>query len=143
MSIVKIDASNEGNFESRSFKILPKGKYIFEVANEPIISQAKSSGKNKVDITLKCADDGEYKGSSVFDCISLSKKSEWKLCHLVLACGTQSEDDMKNNGIDLSLLKGATLEAEVDVQPATVGADGKTYNEKNRITRYLFEPENK
>ena len=140
MSIVKIDASNTGNFQAR--KILPKGRYSFEIANDLVVAKAKNSANNKVDVELRCTTEGDCRGAVVYDVIAITQKTEWKLCHLVMAAGTQSEEDVKMNGVDLSLLKGATVEADIDVEGPSKGADGKQYNEKNRVARYVFSPKN-
>ena len=138
MSIVKIDASNTSNFKAKT--LIPKGRYVFEVANDLVVAKSKNSSNNKVDVELRCQDEGPAKGSVIFDTLVLSPKTEWKMCHLVLACGTQTEADMKANGVDLALLKGCKLEAEVDVRAPEKGADGTTYGEKNVVKRYIFEP---
>lgn len=139
MSIVKIDASNASNFKQKT--IMPKGRYLFEVAKDLVVSRAKSSDNNIVSVELRCQDEGEYKGSVVFDTIVLTNKAEWKLCHLALAAGSQSEEDIKNNGIDLSLIKGCVLTADISVEPGSTAPDGTTYREKNQVERYVFEPE--
>ena len=140
MSVVKVDSMNEGNFQSR--KLLNPGTYTFEVANDPVVAKAKSSENNVVSVELRCQDDGEFKGQPVYDTITLTPKAEFKLCHLALAAGMQTKEDIKNDGVDLSLLKGSTLSADITIEPG--GTNPQTqqqYRDKNRIERYIFDPE--
>lgn len=139
MGTVRIDSTNEGNFRAKT--LIPKGDYLFEIANDLVVEKAKSSQNNVVNVELRCQDDGPAKGSVVFDTIALTKKAEWKLCHLVLAAGTQSKAEMKADGIELSLLKGQIVKAGVDIQPARSAPDGGQYAAKNRVTQYCFTPE--
>lgn len=139
MSVIKIDATNEGNFKQR--QIIPPGEYVFEIANEPSVSNSKA-GNPMISVELRCQDDGAAKGAVVFDNIVLTKKAEWKLCHLILAAGTQTQDDLKNVGADISLLKGACLKVKVGVEAPTTAPDGTKYPEKNTVERYIFTPSN-
>lgn len=141
MATVKIDATNEANFKQKAWPVMPRGVYTFEVANEPHTEQAKSSTNNIIKVELKCLDEGEFKGLTIWDNIVLTPKAEFKLVHLVLAAGTQTREDMKNNDIDLSLLKGQAIRAEVSIEGPTQDRNdpSKTYPEKNRIQRYVFD----
>ncbi len=136
MTIVRIDASNESNFRTR--KIMPAGRYTFEIANDPVVSKAKTSDNNVVSIELRCIDEGEYRGSAVFDNIPITPKTEFRLCHLVLAAGSQTKEEMQADGIDLSLLRGKVVEAEVGIEPPSVSPTGRRFGERNRIERYIF-----
>ncbi len=140
MAVVNIDATNPDNFQAR--KPLPAGKYVFEIANDLVVTQAKPPSVNKlIKVELRCADEGEQKGRVVFDNIVLTKKAEFKLCHLVLAADSQSKDDMAN-GIDLELLKGCMVEAEISLEPPRKDPiTGQMYDESNRVKRYCFEPD--
>lgn len=140
MSVVKVDTTNEDNFKPKSFKPIPKGEYLFEVANDLVVEKAKSSDNNIIRVELVCQDEGEHKGSKVFDTIVLTNKAEFKLVHLALSCGSQSKDDVKANGVDLGLIKGRVCRAVVDVQgPRTDPSTGQEYSEKNRVVQYLFD----
>lgn len=134
MSIVKVDASNESNFKAKT--IMPKGRYTFEVANDLVVTKAKNSSNNIVAVELRCVSEGEFRGNAVYDNLVLTPKTEWKLVHLAKACGI-SDSDIKNDGVDLAMIKGMTLEADIDVQAPSGG-----YREKNVVTRYVFEPTN-
>lgn len=139
MTVVNVDTANPDNFQPR--KPIPAGKYVFEIANDLVVTKAKSSENNIIKIELRCQAEDEYKGRVVFDNIVLTKKAEFKLCHLVLAAGTQTKEDM-GNGVDLELLKGAVLEAEISLEPPRKDpATGVIYDESNRVKRYIFEPE--
>lgn len=139
MAVVKVDGSNPANFESRA-SVIDKGRYVFEIANDLAVIKSKSSDNNIIKVELRCQDEGKFKGAVVFDNIALTKKAEFKLVHLALAAGSQSKDDITSNGVDLALLKGCTVEVEVDVEAPSTGADGKTYGEKNRVVKYVFDP---
>jgi len=141
MTVVKVDTTDESKFDQKSFTTLPKGSYVFELANDLKVELA-TTGKNIVKVEARCMDDGEYKGIPVWDNIALTPKADWKLVHLALACGTQTEYDIKEaGGVDLELLiAGSTFEAAVSVVPPTKAADGSMYKEKNNIAAYLFEP---
>jgi hypothetical protein len=140
MSIVKIDGSNESNFTGR--KVITPGKYVFEIANDLIVEKSKSSDNNKVEVQLRCVDEGEFKGSLVFDSIPLTPKCEWRLCNLAMAAGRQSKEEIKSTGVDLSLLKGSAVEVIVAVKPPEVDpVSGKKYKEKNEVERYCFDAE--
>lgn len=137
MSIIKIDGNNESNFTG--FKLLHPGAYCFEIANEPEVKKS-SKGNPMIAVELRCADDGEFKGCAVFDNIAITPRSEFRVCHLALAAGTQDKEDIKSRGVDLSLLPGKIVEAEIGIQPARMDpATGNTYREKNIVRRYIFD----
>ncbi len=140
MAVVNVDAANPANFQTR--KPIPASRYVFEIANDLVVTKAKPpSVNNVVKVELRCRDEGPHLGSVVYDTITLTPKAEFKLCHLVLAAGTQTQDDM-TNGIELDLLKGSIVEADIILQPArTDPATGAQYEESNRVKRYIFEPE--
>jgi len=141
MTVVKIDGSNDSNFQQR--RLIDRGTYIFEIANEPVVEKAKTSDNMKVSVELRCQDEGEFKGQAVYDTIILTPKAEWKLCHLVLACGTQTREEMKENGVDLSLLKGSTCEAEITIEAGGMNPQtGQRYPDRNRVSRYIFSEDN-
>jgi len=141
MPIVNVDVADESKFQQKSFKLLPKGNYVFELAKNLVVEQAKTSNNRKVDVEAVCMDEGEFKGTRVWTTIALTPKSDWRLVHLALACGTQTKDEIKAaGGVDLSLLTaGCRFEASVDVTPEQTAPDGTTYRAKNTITRFLFE----
>ena len=140
MTVVNIDTTNPDNFQAR--KPIPAGKYVFEIANDLVVTAAKPpSTNNIIKVELRCADEGEHKGRVVFDNIVLTKKAEFKLCHLALAAGTQTKDEM-SSGIDLELFKGQMVEVEVSLEPPRKDpVTGVIYDESNRVKRYIFTPE--
>jgi hypothetical protein len=144
MAVVNVDTGNPENFAGRKYEIMPRGIYLFEVSKVPVLHKAKTSQNMVVDVVLKCIDDaesGKYKGTSVFETIALTQKGEYRLVHLALAAGTQTREDIKNaGGVDLELLIGKVLKAEVSVEgPSTNPATGQVYGEKNRVRNYIFE----
>ncbi len=141
MSVVKIDSNNAENFEKKDFTPIPKGEYVFEIANDLVVEKAKSSDNMIVKVELACQDEGEFKGKKVFDNIVLTKKAEFKLCHLALAAGTQTKEEMVE-GVDLELFKGRLVRAEISVQaPRTDTVTGEVYRENNIVVRYCFDAE--
>jgi len=137
MSIVKVDASNPDNFRAK--KLIDSGKYCFEIENDVVTSQSQSSQNQVVKIEARCTDDGPFKGTKIYATHALTAKAEWMLCHLVLSCGTQTEDEMSRDGIDLSLLKGSVFEAEIGISdPQTDPTTGQKYKPKNTVEKYLF-----
>ncbi len=140
MGVVKVDSSNPDNFRQK--KLIDPGMYCFEIENDVVVAQAKSSQNQVVNIEARCTDDGGFKGSKVYDTITLKANCEWKLCHLVLSCGTQTEAEIASDGIDLSLLKGSTFEAEIGISdPQTDPVTMQKYKPKNTIEKYLFTAE--
>ena len=139
MTVVKVDSSNPENYKPFEFKLLPKGAFNFEVANDLVVQQAKTSSNKIIKVELRCTDEGENRGIAVFHNIVLTPKKEKELVHLALSCGTQKAEDIQQNGVDLSLMKGRICRAEVDVQPATTGEDGTSYRAKNTLFRFLFD----
>lgn len=138
MTVVNIDAANPNNFQTR--KPVPAGEYLFEVANDLVVTKAKPPSENMlIKVELRVRDEGEHLGSLVFDNIVLTKKAEFKLCHLALAAGTQTKEEMAS-GVDLDLLKGTVVRALVSLEPAHRDpVTGQMYDEGNRVKRYIFD----
>jgi len=139
MAVVRlVDTSNPDNFRAK--KLIDKGQYCFQIENDVVVEQAKSSSNQVVNIEARCTDDGKFKGSKIYATHALTAKAEWMLCHLVLSCGTQTEEEITANGIDLSLLKGSIFEAEIGISdPKEDPVTGQKYKPKNTIEKYLFE----
>jgi len=138
MAVVRVDSGNPDNFRAK--KLIDPGQYCFEVENDVVVEQAKTSQNQVVNIEARCTDDGPFKGSKVYATHALTAKAEWMLCHLVLSCGTQTEDEIAADGIDLGLLKGSTFEADIGISdPQTDPSTGQKYKPKNIVEKYLFE----
>jgi len=71
LGLVEIDVSNpEELYQQR--RIIPNGKYTFEIAKELVVTPCNEpSTNNKIEIELRCLDDGKAKGAVVFDRIIL------------------------------------------------------------------------
>jgi hypothetical protein len=147
MTTVRVDTSNPDVFKQKDFTPVPKGTYTLECrgadSKAPIVVKAGSSDNMVVNFEYRICDEGEHIGKKIFDCCTITAKAEWRLIHLALACGTQTKEDITQNGVDLDKLEGARFSAEIDIEPGGVNATdpSKRYRDKNRITRYLFEPE--
>jgi len=140
MAVVKIDSTNPDNFRPK--KLIAPGQYTFTVANDPVVEVAQSSGNSIVKVELRCNDDGEFKGSPVYDICAITEKAQFKLCHLALAAGTQSKEEIQNDGVDLGLLKNAVVECAITIEKGTVDpSTGQQYKDKNKVDKYLFEEE--
>lgn len=139
MAVVTLssDLNDDGLFKSR--KLLPPGIYTFEVANDLKVEASKSSQNRLIKVELKCTDDGEYFGQTVYDVCVLTKKAEFKIVHLALSAGQTREMIREQGGPDLGAIKGAIVQARVAVEPETKAPDGTTYRAKNRVEQYMFE----
>mgnify|MGYP001199993089 CR=1 FL=1 len=137
--IIKVDGNNPDNFTAR--RLIEPGRYLFEIAEEPKVTMSKN-GNPVVNVQLRVADDGANKGAVVFDNLAVTPKSEFRLCHLVMAAGSQTKDEIAQSGVDLSLLTGRIVEADVIIEPPQKDpATGQMYSEKNRINKYIFNAE--
>jgi hypothetical protein len=140
MPIVKIDATNPDNFRQK--KLIEPGQYVFTIANSPVVESAASSGKPIVKVELRCDDDGDFKGCPIYETITITPKAQWKLCHLALAAGAQTREEIENEGVELSLLQNCRVDAVVEIEKGGIDtATGKNYRDKNRVEKYLFEEE--
>ena len=140
MAIVNVDATTTNKLQTR--KPIPDGEYTFEIANDLVVTQAKPPSTNKlIKVELRVQDDGEHMGALVYDNIVLTRKAEFKLCHIVLAAGTQTKEEMES-GVDLDLLKGEIVKAMVSLEPPRRDSvTGQMYDESNSVKRYIFDAE--
>lgn len=149
MGLVSIDMSNpEALYEQR--RLIPNGKYVFEIAKELVVTPCNEPSTNsKVEIELRCQDDGPCKGAVVFDRIILvppentsakanttRKINNGKMAQLTLAAGvmTKAEIAASNGQIPLDAFKGKAVSAQIRTAPAQ-----GVYDAKNDVSRYLFK----
>lgn len=146
--ILKVDTSNQDLLKKREYKVPTPGTYTLEVANDLKVTDAKHSSNQVVNIELRILDDGEFKGSRIFDNLVISAdpavraKCEWKTAQFAVACGVVSPDDIKNIGeIDLGEFKGRTCKAVTDIDTSTfTNAAGEPQTRKKAVIKqYLFE----
>lgn len=142
MGMLNIDTSNpEELLKKRVFEPVPVGVYVFEVANDLVVTDSKSTPGNKVvKIELRVIDDGEFKGRKVFDNLVIlkdlekKKKTEWKIAQFAVSCGVCTKDTLDE--INLELFKGSICKAEVGIQTSEYQGETK---KKNVVKNYLIE----
>lgn len=151
MGLVNIDVSNpEELYQQR--RLIPNGKYRFEIAKELVVTPCNEPSSNdKVEIELRCLDDGAVKGAVVFDriilvpaentspkAITTKRINNAKLAQLTLAAGVMTKAQIAESGgqIPLDAFKGQVVEVAIRTAPAQGG-----YEAKNEVSRYLFQTE--
>jgi len=153
MGLVEIDTSNEDLFKPYEFKVLPKGKHRFEVANDLVVEPAKSSDNNVIKVELRCQDEDENKGSVVFDTFVLIENpqtekhrksrqiNQGRLAQFAVACGVRTKEEIESGkGIPLDEFKGKICDAITRIVPYKDPNTGEA-KQSAKIARYLFEPE--
>ena len=151
MGMIEIDTGNPDLFKPMEFKVCSKGKHLFEVANDLVVEPSKSSDNNLISAQLKCLDDGDDKGATVFDRFVLmadtttekgrkaQQINQGRLCQFAVACGILTQEEIKNgSGIPLDKFKGSTCEA---ITKVCLNTDPNTDEQKQRaeIVKYIFE----
>ena len=158
MSLITIDVSSpEDLFKAPEFKLLPKGKHLFEVANELVVEKAKSSDNQVIQVEAVCQDEDENKGTHVWDCFVIitnptSDKqrkaksiNQARLCQFAVACGVRTKEQIENGeGIPLDEFKGVQFEAITKIisqkDPNDLDSEGNPIEKQRaKISRYLFE----
>ncbi len=153
MGILEIDTGNPDLFKPFEFKTLPKGKHLFEVANDLIVEPASKSDNNVVKVELVCQDEDDNKGTRVFDTFTIitdtstdkGRKAQainqGRLSQFAVACGVKTQAEIREgSGIPLEEFKGKCCEAITKVVPYTDPATQESKT-KGQIVKYLFEPE--
>jgi len=100
---------------------------------------------------------GEFKGRHLYDIISYSPKSLWKVKQVLLACGMDGENDLPaiTEGVDgapvvdaegltaflKDYMNSKELEVEVSTQLASEEDKKKGWKDKNRIQAYASPTE--
>jgi hypothetical protein len=126
--LIKIDASNEDNFKAK--KLIVPGTYVFCIAK--VTPKSSKAGNSMIVLEMKCQDDGEFRGATLFDNVVLTQNSEWKFIHLCLSAGF-SKDEIKN-GIEIEDIKDRYVKVKVGIQPK----QGQ-YAEKNIVEAFVFD----
>ena len=151
MGLVNIDVSNTDELLTQR-RVIPNGKYRFEIAKELMVTPCNDPSTNmKVEIELRCLDEGKVKGAVVFDRIILvpdektdakavttKKINSAKIAQLTVAAGVMTKQELSDSGgnIPLDAFKGKVVEAVIKTAPAQGG-----YEAKNEVGRYLFKVE--
>ncbi len=126
---LKVDISNPDLFVEYKVKVLTPGLHTFEVANDLKVEKCKEPSVNSmVNIEAVCQDEGEFKGSKVFDRILIlanpktegqmkSKAiNEARLVQMMMACGVMTQEEVEAGAdIELELVKGSTFQATTTV----------------------------
>lgn len=153
MTIVNIDSNQPDLLKPFEFKLLPKGTYLFEVANDLIVEQCASSQNQIIKVENVCLDEGEWKGTKVFENFIIMVEpttekqlkgkaiNEAKLAQFAVATGVANANDLDAlSSLDLDSFKGTTFKAMVGVASYQNQQTNET-KQKNVITRYLFDVE--
>lgn len=149
MAIITVDTSNPDLTKKRKFDPIPNDTYTFEVANNLVPKESKTTpGNQVVQIELVVTDDGEFKGRKVFDNLVImgmnadpkSKAGcEQKIASFAMACGVMTKEQIEaGEGIDLNLFKGSICQAKVKIKPNVYLGETTM---KNVVQEYLFESE--
>jgi hypothetical protein len=125
--LIKVDTTDESLFKAKK-KIAP-GEYVFVVAK--VESKTSGKGNAMVCLELRCQDEGEFKGDAVYDNIPVTKKTEWRVVHLLLSAGF-TKDEI-SQGVDISDIKDRYVRANITIEPAKGG-----YKERSIVESYIF-----
>ena len=92
------------NSPDASFEAIPEGRYNLEVA-DATAGISKSEAKNEIiNIKFKIID-GDFKGRVVWDTLTLTKASYWKIKRFLLAANSTLEDEKINpEGIAMGII---------------------------------------
>lgn len=155
MGLVSVDTSNPDLLKPFEFKLLPNGKHSFEVANDLKVEDSKSSANKVIKVELRCNEEGEFKGTAVFDIfiimvdpqgekgLKAKKIQEGKMAQFALACGVTTKDELEETGeVPLELCKGCFVEAVIGTKANSYkdpNTDELITRDKNTIVKYLFD----
>lgn len=156
MGILSVDTANPDLFKSPSYKVIPSGRYTFEVANDLTVEDCKNSENRIMKIELRCLDDGDAKGAVVFDNIvfmtdtssekaqKAMKINQARLCQFAVGCGIATQEEIEATGnIDTGTAKGRVCECLIGIRNSKNPNTGED-QQQNVVKQYLFEPsENK
>ncbi len=149
---LKVDTSNPELFVEYKVKILTPGLHTFEVANELKVEKCKEPSVNQmINVEAVCQDEGEFKGSKVFDRILIltnpqtdgqhkSKAiNEARLAQFTIACGVLTQDEIAaGEDIELENFRGCTFQATTEVGSYTTSSGTK--KPCTVLENYKFQP---
>ena len=127
-----IDFDGEVKNDGEAFSVLPDGDEVTFTVTDVEKGRNKAGDKPQVTLKLACVSVAGHGRTTVKDYITMTRKSEWKLCELFVALG------LRKHGEALKLrwdIVGATGRATVTVDKY-VGRDGEDRS-SNKIKRYL------
>lgn len=120
----KIDFTNAGE----GFKLIPEGTYVchvFDVADKP-----SKKGDPGVNVTLKIAEEGDYKGQTLFYYLLEIPTTLWKVREFLEACGAAIPKKAVMVDYDKCLGKKVVVEVGHRLH------EGKKYPEVKNIGKY-------
>ncbi len=156
MVMINVDTSDPDLTKPYEPKVVPPGQHTFVVANDVKVVPSKKTPENSViGVELRCQDEGEFKGTPVYDYIVLianptndgqekaKKINEGRLAQLSISLGVKKESEFKagDGNIPLEQFKGCICTAITKVVQREYPEGSKNFTPQANVQRYLFEPE--
>lgn len=112
-------------YTSDGIQPLPAGEYVMHVFD--VADKSSKDGAPGVNVTLKVAEEGEYKGRTIFYYLSEREGALWKVRGFLEACGAQIPK--KAVMVDYGKCLGKTLIATL----STRDYNGRTVNDVTAV----------
>lgn len=127
-----IDFDGEIKNDGESFTTLPEGDTVTFVVSEVEKGRNKDGTKPQVRLKLACVSEAGHGRTVVMDFITMTRKSEWKLCELFTALGLRRHGEALKCRWDIVGMGGR---ATVTVDEYT-GRDGDKRT-SNKVKHYI------
>ena len=127
-----LDYDSEISNDGESFAVLPEGDEVEFTVQEVERGRNKAGDKPQVRLKLACRSVAGNGKTTVTDFITMTRKSEWKLCELFRAIGLRQHGETLKMRWDI---EGRTGRATVSIDEF-VGRDGDK-RQSNKIKHYL------
>lgn len=119
---------------------VPAATYRFRVNKAEIntveaIREKKPDSRiedDQLNLDLVVQDEGDFFGRHVFENLSLSGQFSWRARKFLDAIEYPDDEDL-----DTEKMVDAEFYGVVKVQPASVGKDGKEYDERNQVSKFI------
>jgi hypothetical protein len=137
---MKFTPKTEEQLKAEANTVWPKGEYEFEVLSEAsfgqktleTVNRTSNAGNDMLQLIVKVYNpDGKTR--NVVD--YLMETMGFKLRHACEACGLV--DNYNSGELSAHDFIGKIGKLTLDIQPESVGKDGKTYSEKNVVKDYV------
>jgi hypothetical protein len=128
--------------DQKSFDPVPAGEYELELQDykESTVKSESSAnyGATKFDFTYEIVnnDEEKYNGRKIFDNVTITENSLWRLKAMLKAFGAEVPEDGEIE-VDFDDLLGESLIAKVGVQNARKVGD-QEYPARNRINQFII-----
>ena len=127
-----LDYDGEISNDGESFAVLPDNDEVEFTVKEVERGRNKDGTKPQVKMKLDCRSIAGNGRATVYDYITMTRKSEWKLCELFRAIGLRQHGETLKMRWDI---EGRTGRATVSLDEF-VGRDGDK-RQSNKIKHYL------